>query len=445
MKKIILCLLVSQFILLILGGCDSESGSPGSVPADLNSSELSQEEQTSAQQTESSETRVDEEAYKQSCAQYNYRDIARYPADYEGKNAYFRGYVRQVLEDGNDVQLLVDTTESDYGWDDAVIIWYTRAEEARILEDDIVELWGRLEGLYTYESLLGESITVPSMTAEFVSILGETGSADSSLNTAQSSAAAKSESELKSQIETASGYTVQDYLYVDMDGDGAKEMIAGFFDADYLAEFWYCSSDGQECYWLDVNTGELPYFSMNYIAYDTESHVIINTYPESGSGYYTIVSKKGPDLYALCEKNWGNVYQVGQEITVTVDNRDAYYDASMGWENGHAFEETYIYYDGEAYHEYPAIELTEAEFYSYQDADLYPGIGFTPPSELELLKFYMRENGYVYYQFGVKNTETQNVNYFYYKYQLDNGRVVPLNEGSGKCDGQIQEYLTDLD
>ena len=449
MKKRAAFFLALQFSLFLLAGCDAGSGSPGSVPADTDTSvqtetESAETEKGSSQQQDTKP--ADENAYKQSCMQYDYREISRYPSDYEGEDAYFRGYVRQVLEDGNDVQLLVDVTENDYGWDDSIIVWYTRqsADEARILEEDIVELWGELEGLYTYESLIGESITVPCMTAKYVSFFEDTTlSGDDAPEV--SGAAAKTEDELLSQIETASGYTVQDYIYVDMDCDGASEMIGGFFNSDYMAEFWYCSSDGQECSNLNLDTGNLPYFSMNYISYNSESHVVINTYPEVGSGYFTILAKRKGKIYALCEKNWGNVKQVGQEITVTVDNSDAYYDADMGWNDGQASEETYIYYNGITYHEYPAVELTETELFAYRDADLYPGIGFTPPSELQLLRYYERENGYIYYQFGVRNTDTGNINYFYYKYRLVNGQVVPVTEGNDRGDGVIQEYLTDLD
>ena len=451
MKKRAAFLLALQFSLFLLAGCDAGSGSPGSVPADTDTSMQTETEPAEAEKGSSQQqdtTPADEDAYKQSCMQYDYREISRYPSDYEGKDAYFKGYVRQVLEDGNDVQLLVDVTENDYGWDDSIIVWYTRqsADEARILEDDIVELWGELEGLYTYESLIGESITVPCMTAKYVSFFGETSLSNSTDGLSdESSAVPKTEDELLSLIETASGYTVQDYIYVDMDCDGASEMIGGFFNSDYMAEFWYCSSDGQECSNLNLDTGNLPYFSMNYISYNSESHVVINTYPEVGSGYFTILAKRKGKIYALCEKNWGNVKQVDQEITVTVDNSDAYYDADMGWNDGQASEETYIYYNGITYHEYPAVELTETELFAYQDADLYPGIGFTPPSELQLLRYYERENGYIYYQFGVRNTDTGDINYFYYKYKLVNGQVVPVTEGSDRGDGVIQEYLTDLD
>ena len=404
--------------------------------------------------SEHSSTNSSEEDYKASCQQYDYKEIARYPAQYEGEKAYFQGYVQQVLEDGDDITLLVNTSLIDGIWDNTIIVWYTRqdTEEARILEGDIVDLWGELGGLYTYESLLGESITVPSMTAKYATYIENyeedsnttTNGIDSS--TTETNAIPKSETELLSIIESQSGYTVDDYLYIDMDHDGESEMIAGYLNPDTEAlDFWYCNSTGSECFMMNIDTGWLPYFSLGYLPYDDETHVIINTMPESGTGYFSILSKEGEDLYLLCNKNYGNAYQVGTDIQVSVDNMDAYYDPDMGFLSGHAYEETYIYYDGESYHEYPAIEISEAEFYSYQDAGLYPGIGFTPPSELDMMKFYQRDNGYLYIQLGVKNTDTGRINYFYYVYQLIDNRVVPVDGLTNMADGQIQEYLTDLD
>ena len=62
-----------------------------------------------------------------------------------GKAAYFCGEVFQVLEDGDTVNLMVNVTDSEWGWEDAVFVNYTRQsyDEPRVLEEDIVEIWGR--------------------------------------------------------------------------------------------------------------------------------------------------------------------------------------------------------------------------------------------------------------------------------------------------------------
>lgn len=56
-------------------------------------------------------------------------------------------------------------------YDDVVYVTYFRGEgESRILEDDRVTVYGKCEGLYTYESTTGKSVTLPEFTAETVTL-----------------------------------------------------------------------------------------------------------------------------------------------------------------------------------------------------------------------------------------------------------------------------------
>ena len=50
------------------------------------------------------------------------------------------------------------------------MVYYTRKDssEGRILEDDIVTLYGKMRGTYTYTSVMNASITVPLMYAEYI-------------------------------------------------------------------------------------------------------------------------------------------------------------------------------------------------------------------------------------------------------------------------------------
>lgn len=171
MKKMAAVLLVLSFMLVSLGGCDSDNGPTGSVP-DETENHSSVTEASSDDITE--ENAMGEEEYKASCEIYAYREIARYPGKYSGKPAYFCGEVFQVMEDGDSVALMVNVTESDWIWEDTMFITYTRksSDEARVLEDDIIEIWGDLGDLYTYETVLGDTQSVPSIAAEYINILG---------------------------------------------------------------------------------------------------------------------------------------------------------------------------------------------------------------------------------------------------------------------------------
>ena len=110
--------------------------------------------------------------YIKKCKKYTYKEIARNPDDYYFKYAKFTGKVVQTLYDGNYVQLRVDVTKDKYGYyDDTIYVVYTKkAGESKILEDDIVTIYGMLAGETSYESVLHTTITLPLMYAEYIDI-----------------------------------------------------------------------------------------------------------------------------------------------------------------------------------------------------------------------------------------------------------------------------------
>lgn len=112
-----------------------------------------------------------ERTYKEDCKTYTYKEIARDPDSYKYEMAKFKGEVIQVLEDGNYVALRVNITKTSWGYTDTIYVMYERKPgEPRILEDDIITIWGFLDGLYTYESVLGAEITLPWFIAEYLTV-----------------------------------------------------------------------------------------------------------------------------------------------------------------------------------------------------------------------------------------------------------------------------------
>lgn len=110
--------------------------------------------------------------FKASCSSYSYKSIARDPDTYNGKNAKFTGKVVQVMDDLTDVVLRVNVTKDEYGiWTDTVYVTYSNANtSSRILENDVITMYGTLNGLETYTSTLGASITIPSFDAKYIDI-----------------------------------------------------------------------------------------------------------------------------------------------------------------------------------------------------------------------------------------------------------------------------------
>ena len=102
----------------------------------------------------------------------DFKAMSRDPASYEGKNYKFTGKVLQVLEDEYGSYTYVAMRIATKGnYDNVVYVTYERsAGEARILEDDRITVYGTSEGLYTYETVIGGSVTLPKFQAESVTL-----------------------------------------------------------------------------------------------------------------------------------------------------------------------------------------------------------------------------------------------------------------------------------
>lgn len=111
--------------------------------------------------------------YKSKCKEYTYEKIARNPNKVKGKYAKFTGKVIQVMEEDNSIGLRVDITKSEYGfYSDTIYVTYTRKNknEDKILEDDIITIYGKLAGTETYTSVLGAEVTLPKINAEYIEL-----------------------------------------------------------------------------------------------------------------------------------------------------------------------------------------------------------------------------------------------------------------------------------
>ncbi len=104
------------------------------------------------------------------CTKANYMELNRNPERYIRDCFSFDGKVQQVTEKENGaVGYRIAAGEAEH---DVIYVNYARGEgEGRILENDMVTVYGMSEGLFTYDGTSGETITVPSMTAYYIDIL----------------------------------------------------------------------------------------------------------------------------------------------------------------------------------------------------------------------------------------------------------------------------------
>lgn len=126
-----------------------------------------EEARKAAEEAEAAQRAAEEQAAKEAEEARGYEtgitydQLARTPDDYIGQKVKFSGKVVQLMESGNEVTIRF-AVDKDYqkivigAYDSSIV-------SSRILEDDVITIYGKSAGLYTYTATLGQSITIPSI------------------------------------------------------------------------------------------------------------------------------------------------------------------------------------------------------------------------------------------------------------------------------------------
>ena len=98
---------------------------------------------------------------------YTYEQLARNPDTYIGNKVKFSGKVLQVME--GSVSYLRVAMNSDYNT--VIFVTYDKEELTyRLLEDDMVTIYGSSLGVYSYEAVSGATITIPWIMATYIDL-----------------------------------------------------------------------------------------------------------------------------------------------------------------------------------------------------------------------------------------------------------------------------------
>jgi outer membrane protein assembly factor BamB len=102
---------------------------------------------------------------KNSAQNIPYDTLFRNNENYIGKTVYFRGKIIQMSPVYGDTYVFrVATRSSQYiGYIEDIV--YVNYKGARFLEGDTIDLWAKVDGLKTYTAVLGNSISIPELTA----------------------------------------------------------------------------------------------------------------------------------------------------------------------------------------------------------------------------------------------------------------------------------------
>ena len=107
--------------------------------------------------------------YKERCESIAYDTISRSPDDYKGKLVKFSGWVVQVCSEAKSSLYYSTYRVATSGrYDDIVYLRVSNyGSGQRILEDDYITFYGSYDGLFSYETVMGASLTIPQVTAPY--------------------------------------------------------------------------------------------------------------------------------------------------------------------------------------------------------------------------------------------------------------------------------------
>ncbi len=176
--------IIAVFLLIIIanmGSCgDNNSDLSNNNDGYTDSVDHTTEETTTKKITTTTKPtttvpKLSESEFKAQCSTIGFDTLSRNPDKYKGKKYKFTGEVIQVSESSllgmTFCDLRINVTEGEYGWEDTIYATVTLKEgEDRILEDDIITIWGTCEGNYTYTSIMGASISLPKIDVEYFEI-----------------------------------------------------------------------------------------------------------------------------------------------------------------------------------------------------------------------------------------------------------------------------------
>lgn len=177
-KKWWFWVIVVVIVISIGAGSAGKNSSKDTDNKETTTVSTSAVETTTVQPTAKAKKKVSAKAYKNKCKTLSFKDLSRNPDKHKGEKLKYTGQVIQVqedehwLDDNTTVDLRINVTKDKYGlWDDTIYATVELPKNAdRILEDDIITIWGECDGKYSYTSVLGSDVTLPKINIEYYSV-----------------------------------------------------------------------------------------------------------------------------------------------------------------------------------------------------------------------------------------------------------------------------------
>lgn len=170
---------LAVFVLLVIvstGNSDTTQTSSNTTnETDIEENKVETEEEKAQRlEQEKVEKEQQESNFKAECKAYTFEELARNPENIKGQKVKLTGEVIQTSESNwnKSVDLRINITKNSYGYySDTIYATYILPDGAdKILEDDIITIWGTAEGDYSYTSVLGSKVTLPKINVSYIEI-----------------------------------------------------------------------------------------------------------------------------------------------------------------------------------------------------------------------------------------------------------------------------------
>ena len=120
---------------------------------------------SNTQTQDTQERMMTESEYKAACKAVSYEEIARPKDGLKGELVTFTGEIIQATSG----TYRMNITKGQFSYTDTIMFDIDEnILSEKILEDDIVTIWGESEGQYTYKAVLGNEITLPKIKVAYV-------------------------------------------------------------------------------------------------------------------------------------------------------------------------------------------------------------------------------------------------------------------------------------
>lgn len=338
-------------------------------------------------------------------------------------------------------------------------ILYGYDEAANLIDQTRYYYDGRvlIRTVYEYETIQSDSFEIYNE-SEKENLIGASNEFNPDVNrasTAQieseldSPARQKSEKELLSLVSSRAVGELKEYIYLDMDHDGTKELVSVFNDQSYVLHLWYCNSDGSDCF-IVHDMEELDYSSLDILEAISETHVALNTGTMMGNNRHYVIIRLENKFPILISDQYGYVEHFGSvrmtesgEIAHTFESYDGLYDPKLQGFIVHTWKDTFLFFDGNTYKEYGALQISEEVYLQFQNALTIKNliIAETTKTNTEYLEFsyFLRANGILHIQCN-NHASNGEIEYGYYTVRY-NGAELDPNLGVYNW-GQMSESMS---